>query len=310
MIGALISFVFAMTFGVNQIITRRGVLRASSSYVANISIFSGPVFFLFVTGATGDLFKLGNFSWESYAFFAAAGVVHFTLGRTFGYKALFLIGTMRANLISSMNGIVTSLLAVLILKEVLTPLIVLGILFSLSGPLIAALKEEMVDTATAKLTPQGKHIDRETLYRGLLYGSGAAIFWGSSPILIKMGFDHGGTSVIGNLTSFSAAALVIAPSLLRVKTRDEILCSDRQCLKLALLSGLTTNIAQLLRFVALAFTSAITVSIVSRTIPVWTLLFALIFNRKVDSFNRWVLIGNALLLLGSFMVIAEQIFRI
>ena len=96
MLGVLISFGFAMTYGANQIIARRGVLRASAGYVAYISIFSGPFFFLAVTAATGDLFKLGNFPLASYGLFAMSGVIHFAFGRTFGYKSLLLIGATRS----------------------------------------------------------------------------------------------------------------------------------------------------------------------------------------------------------------------
>lgn len=306
MLGLVISFCSAATFGVNQVVTRRGVLRASASYIANISIFSGPFFFLAVTAITGDLFRLGSYPWQSYGLFAISGVIHFAFGRTFGYRALLMIGTMRANLITSMNAIVTVGLAMLVLKEVLTPLVAIGIVLSLSGPVLIAFKEEMADAETMRSTPQGKHVNRETLFRGIFFGAAAAVFWGSTPILIKMALDAGGSTMTGSLTAFSAASLVIAPSLLRSKTRQEIVCSGPECLKLALMSGMTTNLAQLFRFLALGFTTAINVSLISRTIPVWTLIMAFAFNRKIDSFNRWVLIGNGLLLLGSFVIVADQ----
>src|SRR3990170_8553884 len=141
MLGTGLSLTFAALFGVNQIITRRGVLRASVNYIANISIFMGPVFFGLVALASGELLKLGQFTWQAYAYFAVAGVIHFAFGRTFAYRSLQLIGATRSNAVTGLNAIVSVGLAIAVLHERLTPLVVLGMMLSMSGPLIIGLKE-------------------------------------------------------------------------------------------------------------------------------------------------------------------------
>lgn len=307
MLGAAFGLAFAVTFGANSIITRRGVLRASGSYVANVSILSGPVFFLVIAAIVGDVFKLGQFSLQSYFYFAIAGVVHFAFGRTFGYKSLQLIGVTRSNIVTGLSTIVSVGMAVAFLHEPLTPLVVLGILISLLGPVLITLKDETIAVGSQdSIIPGGRAVDRPTLYRGLLYGAGSAIFWGSSPLFIKLGMASGGTSIVGNLTSFTAAALFISPSFVGIKVRRELLNPDFGSLKLALMSGFTTNLAQMLRFLALAYTSVTVVSLMQRTIPVWSLGFAYVFNRKLESFGPWVLLGNGLLLAGSILVMLEQ----
>lgn len=308
MLGAVLGLGFAAAFGVNSILSRRGVVRANASYVANVSILSGPVFFLVVAVIVGDIFRLGQFPWNSYAFFAIAGVVHFAFGRTFGYKSLELIGVTRSNIVTGLSTIVSVGMAVVFLKEVLSPIIVLGIALSLSGPLIVALKEQTTPKAAQTGTsPKGKEVDRQTLYRGLLYGVGSALFWGSSPLFVKLGIESGGSSIAGNLTSFTAASLFIAPLFLSVKNRAELLAPDWKSLRLALMSGFSSNVGQMLRFLALAYGSVITVSLMQRTIPIWSLLLAFIFNRKLENFGRWTLAGNALLFIGTVLVVAEQL---
>ncbi|MDO8692439.1 MAG: DMT family transporter, partial [Dehalococcoidia bacterium] len=155
----------------------------------------------------------------------------------------------------------------------------------------------------------GKDVDRPTLIKGILLGAGAALFWGASPILVKMGLDSGGSSISGSLAAYTAAVIVLSPLLLRRKTRDELSNADGKSLQLALMSGMTTNVAQMLRFFALAYASVITVSVVSRTMIIFTLIFSFIFNRKVESFGIWVIIGNALLLIGTVLVIIEQLWN-
>ena len=71
----------------------------------------------------------------------------------------------------------------------------------------------------------------------------------------------------------------------------------------ALYSGLTSNIVQLMRYVALGFGSVIEVSLTLRTISLWSLLFSFLFMREYESFSRWVLLGNALLVVGAILVV-------
>ena len=311
MLGILLALGFAAGFGANSIFSRRGVLRASASYVANVSIFSGPVFFLLVTILVGEIFRVGEFPWNSYAFFAMSGVVHFAFGRTFGYRSIELIGVTRANIVTGLSAVVSVSMAMAFLQEVLTPLVAFGILLSISGPLLVAFKEKTLVTGVKEEGhPRGKYVDRRTLYIGMLYGAGSAIFWGSSPVLIKMGIDAGGSSILGTLTAYTAASLVISPSLLSARTRRELVTADRKALQLALYSGFTTNISQMLRFLALGYGSVIMVAVMQRTIPIWTLIMSFLFNRKLESFGFWVLVGNALLLVGTLLVIIEQIWRL
>ena len=98
MLGASIGLGCAALYGANQIIVRRSVMRASVNYVANISIFSGPLFFALVALLVGELSRMEQFSWKAYLLFASAGVVHFAMGRTFGYRSLQLIGKHEASL--------------------------------------------------------------------------------------------------------------------------------------------------------------------------------------------------------------------
>jgi drug/metabolite transporter (DMT)-like permease len=303
MLAILLGLGSAAAFAANSIITRRGMLRVSPNYVATISIFTGLFFFLPVTGATGDLFRIGGLQAKAYLFWGLAGVIHFVLGRTWGYRCLHLLGSTRSNIITNASPVFTIVLAVVILGERVTPMMFLGIVLSLAGPLLIIFKEKTVKTANPLAASRGKELDRATLHRGVFYGIGAALFWGSSFIFIKFGLQTGGSAVAGNLLSYAAASAVIGPSvMLNRENRKEILTQDRQSLQVAMLSGLTTSIAQLLRFLSLAYGSVIVVSVLGRTSPLWILLLAFLFNRRIESFSRWVFIGNALLMVGAFLV--------
>ncbi len=304
MLGAILGLGFAFVFGVNAIIVRRGVLRVSSNFIATLTVFSGPIFFFLLALFTGDLFKISYFTWKANLFFALSGVIHFALGRTFGYRATQILGATRSGIMTGLNVIITVVLAVLVLKENLTPMTFVGIMLSLLGPVLIAVKEgQATRSAELKVNPNINILDRKTLYLGLFFGAASAVFWGSSAIFIKLGLDNGGSSLAGSFIAYCAATLVISVSLLNEKNRQEIFRADWPSLKLAIMSGMTTNIAQMLRYIALAYGTVIVVSVVSRTIPIWTLSLSFIFNRSVESFSRWVLLGNALLIAGTILVL-------
>lgn len=305
MLAALLGLVSAAAFGANAIIVRRGMVRMSSTYVATLTIFTGPVFFFIIATATGEIFRLREYPWETYLLFVVAGICHFALGRSWAYRSIQLIGATRSNIVTGLNPIVTTVLAMMILKETITPAMTTGILCSLTGPVLILLREDMTAVNRSLATdPHGSKWDHSILYKGILYGAGAAIFWGSSAIFIKLGLENRGSPVVGNLIAYLSATIAISPSsFLKRENREEILRGDRASLKLALYSGLTTNMGQLLRYLALGSGSAIVVSLMLRTAPLWVLIFAFIFTRGEESFSGWVLLGNALLIIGTLLIL-------
>jgi len=237
-------------------------------------------------------------------FLALSGIVHFAFGRSWGYRSLGLIGATRSVVVTSLNPIVTVLLAMSILGEAVSVTMLIGIILTLLGPIVLLKEKVSIEDQHSKVGERGKELDRRTLYKGIFYGVGAALFWGSSAILIKLGLENGGTPVAGTFIAYLSASLVIAPSsFLNREYREEILRRDKESIKDVLYSGLTSNMAQLMRYIALGLGSAIVVSLTLRTVALWSLLFSFLFMRQHESFSRWVLLGNALLVVGTILVV-------
>lgn len=303
MLGIFFGLASAAAFGVNTVVTRRGVLQTGSAYIANVSVYIGLLFFVLVSGITGDLLVVTRLPEKAYLFWAASGITHFALGRTWAYRSIQLLGANRSNMTTSLSPIATVSLAMVLLDERLTPVQFLGVLFTLSGPLLILFKEETTSGDPAG-PRRGNEVDRRTLFLGSLYGAGAALCWGSSAVFIKWALNIGGSPVVGSLISYAAAAVVISPSLwLRTESRREILLQGTNSFQTAVWCGLTVSFAQLLRYLALAYASVIVASLMLRSTPVWVLLLAFIFNREIESFSRWVLLGNLLLIVGTILII-------
>jgi len=134
MIGTLLGLGSAVGFAVNSIITRRGVLRVSSNYIAVTSILTGTLFFLVILALTGHLFSLREIPWKALAFWILSGIIHFALGRTWAYRSIQFIGSNRSNVVTSLNPVVTIILALVILREEVNALMALGSSSRLQAP--------------------------------------------------------------------------------------------------------------------------------------------------------------------------------
>jgi drug/metabolite transporter (DMT)-like permease len=303
-IGILLGLGSALFFGANSVITRRGMLRVSSNYVATISIFIGLIFFLIAVTITGQFPDVFRLSWKAYLFWSLSGIIHFSLGRTWAYRSIQLLGSNRSNVVTSLSPIATVALALLLLKESVSPIQVVGIVCTLLGPILIILKEETALESTKTASGSyGKDVDTRTMVLGVLYGAGAALFWGSSAVFIKFGLEAGGSPVLGTLIAYAGACLVTSPSfLLNASNRKEILSGGIKLLPVTILSGLTTSIAQLLRYISFQYGTVIVVSLMLRTMPIWIIIFAFMFNREYESFSRWVFISNGLILIGTVLV--------
>lgn len=303
MLGALLGLASAAIFAISNTLTRRGVLRATSGYVANISIFAGCAFFLLVNAVTGDLFKLGRYSWLVFVLFAIQGIIHFAFGRTWAYRCFQLIGAVRAQVVTSLNVVVSIVLALIIFREKVTPLVILGIALCMCGVFLLSAKES-VRKAGPGAVPDYKKVDRRTLTKGIFFGLGTALFWGASTILVKLALNHGGIPLVGNFIAYTAATLAISPAVFsNAPARKELLSTRGRLFLLALFSGLTTGIAHTFRYFALDYGSVIVVSLMFQTSPLWTMLLAFTFNRKFESFSRWALLGNGTVLAGVLLVL-------
>jgi drug/metabolite transporter (DMT)-like permease len=190
------------------------------------------------------------------------------------------------------------------LRETIKPLTIVGILLSLSGPLLIVLKESTSSHNGQAKSNNSVEVDRRTLGIGILYGAGTAVCWGISPILIKLGLERGGSPVFGNLVMYLAACIVILPSAFLIgENRKAIFNIRQEAFWPAVFCGLANNVWQLSMNFALAYGSVIVVSLMVRTSPIWTLLFAFFFIRRYESLSRWVLLGNGLVIIGSLLVL-------
>jgi len=134
MIGPVLAVLSGLFFAVSNVYIRQGVHRSGESFsVIPISAFIGTVAFGIPLLLSGEIGHIIDLSWTGAAALAAAGILHFILGRIFAYKSFRLIGANRAAPILSLNILFAALLGVFFLDEHLSLSLGIAILLIFVG---------------------------------------------------------------------------------------------------------------------------------------------------------------------------------
>ena len=309
MLGVCLAALSAATFAFNNASARRGVLTGSVLQALAVTVPIGVPIFLLAVLATGNLTTLSGFSAGAIALLALAGVLHFVVGRYGNFRAAQSIGNNLSAPVIQLGLVVSLACAILVLKEVLTPLRILGIALLALGPVL--MRNTELPEATAVAAPDAalpKFVPRYA--EGYAFALVAAAVYGTTPVLIRLGVVAGdlGSGLVGGLISYAAAALAVALLLLWPGRLRHALAITPQSLKWFTYSGISVCIAQM--FVYMAFT----VAPVSVVMPVLQLHLALRFwlarvlNPQHELFGSRMLLATAVSLLGALAISLDSEF--
>lgn len=309
MLGGFLSLLSAAAFAFNNVSARRGVLTATVGQGMAISVPIGvPLLFLAVV-LTGSLGLVAEFSPRAIMWLSLAGIIHFVWGRYCNYRAVKAVGGNLAGAVQQTSLVLALGLAIWLLDESMTPLKVFGIVLVLTGPamtlrsryshLKAKKKAEKNGTAPAV----AKTSAFEPAYgEGFAFSLLGAVAYGISPILVRLGFGSGGIGVglAGSFVSYMAAGIVVV--LLIVLLPGQL----RHALSIApvsakwfTVSGVFVCLSQTLRYMALAVAPVTVVQPIQQTSLIFRIIFGWFLNREHEVFDRWVMLGIAVSLVGA-----------
>jgi drug/metabolite transporter (DMT)-like permease len=294
-VGLVLALLSGFSFAVSTIFMRRAVYRSGESFSPLlISVFLGMVIFgfpLFVSGKAGQLTSL---SWLGVGSLAGAGVLHFILGRVSAYTSLRLIGSNRAIPILRGNILFATLLGVFFLGEPMTISLVLALSLIVGGIILISITGS---SKTGKLT-----MTEGSLVRGLFAALGAALCWGISPILIKIGLREANSPLLATFVSYTMASIVAGGLLFYPGNSEKLHRLDRSSLIPIVIAAVATSIAQLLRYTALDYSpvSMVVPLIGADTLLVFPLSF--LINREIETFGLKTIMGAIAVVTGIFLI--------
>jgi drug/metabolite transporter (DMT)-like permease len=323
LLGVLYAALGAFTFALNNVTMRRGVVTGSVLQGMALTVPIGGLSFLVMTIAFGELGQLVAFPAVAFTWLACQGIVHFVIGRYCNYKSNQLMGVNLTAPVVQLQVPFAMLLAVVMLREKFTVLQAIGSTLMLGGsfitqgnagkgkrttsaPRAAATPSPIVPfqqkLAAPELKPKSSFQPR--VFSGYIFGLGAAMCYGSSPLMARQAFLHapGASTVAGGCLAYAAATLFFSLVLLKPGAWGDIKRMRRENLPWFLSSAVLVAVSQAFVYASLAVAPLMVVTPILQLSLVFRLFLSQLINRDYEVMNNAVLIGASTAVLGSILV--------
>jgi drug/metabolite transporter (DMT)-like permease len=277
---ALITSVF---YAAALVSARAGMRYSTPTTVTLVSILMQNALLWSAVFATGGVHAVPL---AGIVLFTVVGI--FQLGvRLFAYTGVEKIGTSRSSALQSVSPLFSATLAIVVLGEQTSALIILGTFLVVLGIVLVSWKPEQQLASFRRWH--------------LLLPVGAAFLTGMNhPIrryVLTMANEPLFFSALMGLVSFAGFLIYLAAS-----PSSQTLVWNRQPLWPFLTTGLCETFSILGIITAISLGRVVIVAPIAASYPVWSLIFAALFLRDVEAIN-WKVIGGSLsVVAGNFAI--------
>jgi uncharacterized membrane protein len=278
------SFQAALCFSIAHILIRRGLVESNAMTGSLISLSLSAVVLWCALPFFVPLSALAN---PALLIFVAAGVFAPGIGRTLSYVGIEKIGVARSVPIANSSPIFASIFAVIFLAESWVLQNIAGTLLVISGVIVLSMAKPA----------QGKWRKVDVIYP--LVG---AVAFGASAILRKAGLGLVNIPLLAAAVTAGTAAL-FSFALLQIQGGRQAVKLTRRSASWLFSAGVFNTAAMLSVFFALSHGKVVIVEPLVSSNPVTTLLLTSIFLRDVESLTLRVLLGAALTVTGTILVV-------
>ena len=249
--------------------------------------------------------------------------MHFVIGRYCNYKSNQLMGVNLTAPVVQLQVPFAMMLAVVMLHEKFTVLQAIGSALMLGGSFITqgnAGKGKRKASATTPIptvpsqeelaqepplaAPIPRPIFQPRVFSGYIFGLGAAMCYGSSPLMARQAFLHAPdiSTAAGGCFAYTAATLFFLLILLKPGSWADIKSMKRENLPWFLSSAVLVAISQAFVYASLAVAPLMVVTPILQLSLVFRLFLSQLINRDYEVMNAAVLIGAFTAVLGSLLV--------
>ena len=278
------SFQAALCFSIAHILIRRGLVESNAMTGSFISLSMSAVVLWLAVPFFTPLTALWN---PAVLIFVAAGIFAPGIGRTLSYIGIEKIGVARSVPIANSSPIFASIFAVIFLAETWVLQNVIGTLLVIGGVIFLSMAKPA----------QGEWRKIDVIYP--LIG---ALAFGASSTLRKAGLGFINIPLLAAAVTAGSAA-IFSFTLLQIQGGKEAFKLNRRSAAWLFSAGVFNTAAMLSVFFALSHGKVVIVDPLVSSNPVMTLLLTSIFLRDVESLTLRVIIGAALTVTGTILVV-------
>lgn len=279
----LLALLSALSNAGATILIWRG-LRGSNPYTGFwINLTVGTIALWLAVPLSGGA---GRISGKGIAFFVLAGLIGTVAGRLLRYVAVEKVGASIAGTLTSLNPLVSTILAILFLGERVT-------LPILAGTVVIVLGAALLSSGGRRVGFRTRHLALPIL---------SATCFGIVSILRKVGLGETG-AVLGSAINVTTAFVAYTAFLLATGQRSAMACRWPS-FRWFVAAGLAENGGVFLNVVALGLGTVSVVAPLTGAAPIFVLMLSFVFLRGVEALGPRIVIGTLLTVFGIYLVTA------
>jgi uncharacterized membrane protein len=284
----VLAIMAAFFYSMGMITARLGLKDTDTFTGALISMifsFIGSLFiFIFYV-------PISHFASWALIYFIIAGLSGPCIGRFLLFIGINRVGSSIASTLYAIKPLFSALAAVLILGENLTSGIAAATVIMVAGLAIVSFEES------------GKKLETSWSKKDMIFPIMAGAAYGLSHVFRKIGLNINHDPLMGVVVQNVAALLFSLTLAVFKKDHQQVTVNHRQAWIFFGLSGIFSVLGQLLMFLALNTGSVIIVSPLSAISPLFVIIIAGLFLRKVERVT-WKIILGAVLIIGGTVMLA------
>jgi len=227
---------------------------------------------------------------EALLFFALAGILAQCVGRTLNYLGVNKLGVSINSPIIGANPLFATIMAIILLKEFVSPLTYIGIILIVLGIVLISRKAK------------GSNEAKDWRKRFLIFPLGAAICYGASTNLTKIGLTIFPSSISGTTFATSAGLSTYILFLILSGKIKTISLSGRS-IWFFLGSGISISAAWICRFSAVNIGKVTVVSTIGGAEPLFALILSRILLKHTEKITDKIAIGALAVVLGVILIL-------
>ena len=279
----LLALAGALGSAAATIFIRQG-LRGSDPYTGFwINLVVGTVGLWAAVLLTGGL---NTISVSGVVFFVLAGLIGTVAGRLLRFVAIEKVGASIAAAVVNLHPLVSTVVAILLLGERVTPAIVAGTTVIVLGTTLLSIGGGPVGFRPWQLTLPAL----------------SAVCFGVVAILRKLGLSQTG-AVEGSAINVTTALIAYTALLFATGNRGAMKCRGRS-LACFVAAGIAENGAVFMNVVALGLGTVSVVAPLYGAAPIFVLLLSVLFLRGVETLSGRMVVGTVLTVLGVALITA------
>ena len=267
-----LAVITAVSYAAALVSSRRGLQYSTPDTVTLVSIIVQNVTLWSAVFLTGGV---PNVSWVAVGIFCIVGT--FQMGvRLLAYTGVLKIGASRSSALQSISPLISATLAVTILKEPVTSLIIGGTFLVVCGVMLVSWKAE-------------RELPSFRLWH-LLLPVGAACLTGMNHPLRRHAFSHSDEPLF--FSAFMGLVSLVGFFIYRtVSPSRQSLNWNRESLWPFFWTGVFETFSILLIMTSLSLGRVVVVAPIASTYPVWALIGAKLFLRDVERLTLKTMVG-------------------